>query len=179
MPELSCHNQLSGVSAYVTCTTARNTRNTQNTRVQDRTTPIGSRRDGTTATRGKTRLCQLPPTAGLESPGVRGPRGRSQGTGTPARARAVAGGPGGRGRRRRSRTKIAESQWHGTGFETKALLVKALKCATKRLHAFHDFTIGFRFGRFSVMVINGWDLGSACPLRGRPQTPPALPQCQT
>ena len=28
---------------------------------------------------------------------------------------------------------------HGTGFETMAILVKALKCATERLHASHDF----------------------------------------
>ena len=39
---------------------------------------------------------------------------------------------------RQSRKKIENA--HGTRFETMAILVKALKCVTKRLHASHDFT---------------------------------------
>ena len=41
---------------------------------------------------------------------------------------------------------------HGTRFETMAILVKALKCATKRLHASHDFTFELAISTFSVNV---------------------------
>ena len=41
---------------------------------------------------------------------------------------------------------------HGTRFETMAILVKALKCATKRLHASHDCTFELAISTFSVSV---------------------------